>query len=64
VPGPAPTERVARLARAVAEAVAKDPEAASAALVFGHATHPGEAGSGERKNALLARADEPRIRIL
>ena len=64
VPGPAPTERVARLARAVAEAVAKDPEVASAALVFGHATHPGEAGSGERKTALLARADEPRIRIL
>jgi GGDEF domain-containing protein len=63
-PGTAPSERVARLARAVAEAVAKERDPGSAALVFGHATHPGDAPGGARKGALLARAAEPRIRIL
>ena len=64
-PGPVPAERVAGLARAVAESVAKEPDGASVALVFGHATHPGDDAGGERnRSALLARAAEPRIRIL
>lgn len=62
-PGPVPAERIAQLARGVAEAVAKEPSTADAALVFGHATYPGEAPDTSR-SALLARAAEPRIRIV
>jgi predicted signal transduction protein with EAL and GGDEF domain len=62
--GPAPAERVARLARAVAEHVTKDEalnRPARVALAFGYAVHPADAGTRE---ALLARAREPRIRML
>jgi GGDEF domain-containing protein len=62
--GEAPAERIARLARAVAEHVAKD-EALNrplrVALAFGYALHPGDGGSRE---ALLARAAAARIRML
>jgi signal transduction protein with GAF and PtsI domain len=62
VPGAAPSEHVARLARAVAEAVAKDDaDAGRVALVFGYAL--GDAGEASRAE-LLARASEPRIRML
>ncbi|MCX5738630.1 MAG: hypothetical protein NTZ61_09075 [Proteobacteria bacterium] len=78
VPGAAASEHVARLSRAVAEAVAKSHEdeqrvalgfgyalhADAAASVFGEATEarPGDALSTRAK--LLARAAEPRIRML
>ena len=57
-------ERIARLARAVAEHVTKD--AASdggprAALAFGYALHPED---GDQAPALLTRAAAPRIRML
>jgi GAF domain-containing protein len=62
LPGCAPAEHVARLARAVAEAVAKDDEnAADVALGFGYAL--GNEGPPTRAD-LLARASEPRIRML
>ncbi len=61
-PGTAAAEHVARLARAVAEAVAKDDEDAQrVALGFGYALY---AGDGETRTELLARAAEPRIRML
>jgi GGDEF domain-containing protein len=59
-PGPAPAERIARLARAVAEAIAKEDDA-RVALAFGWALHPGD---GDRASALLERAAETRIRML
>jgi hypothetical protein len=62
IPGAAASEHVARLARAVAEAVAKDDEDAQrVALGFGYALY---AGDGETRTDLLARAAEPRIRML
>ena len=62
IPGAAASEHVARLARAVAEAVAKDDEDAQrVALGFGYALY---AGDGETRADLLARAAEPRIRML
>jgi len=60
-PGDAIAERVARLARAVAEQVAHASAAEPVALVFGHASHP-EDGAGI--DALLRRAAEPRLRML
>jgi hypothetical protein len=59
-----PAERVARLARAVAEAVAKatpGDDAARPSLVFGYAVRPED---GETAPILLARAARPRIRLL
>ena len=78
VPGAAASEHVARLSRAVAEAVAKRHEDEQrVALGFGYALYSDEAASvfGERDAArpcdvetiradLLARAAEPRIRML
>jgi GAF domain-containing protein len=62
IPGAAPSEHVAQLARAVAEAVAKDDEdAGHVALGFGYAL--GSEGAANRSE-LLARAAEPRIRML
>jgi GAF domain-containing protein len=62
IPGAAASEHVARLARAVAEAVAKDDDDAQrVALGFGYALY---AGDGETRTDLLARAAEPRIRML
>jgi GAF domain-containing protein len=63
-PGPDPEERAASLARAVAEEIAKDDhlnEPVRLALVFGCATHPAD---GPGREALLARARVPRIRML
>jgi len=62
--GPEPGERIAELARAVAEEVAADDalnEPARVALAFGHATYPSEGGDRE---ALLAAAATPRIRMM
>jgi hypothetical protein len=59
-----PAERVARLARAVAESVAKatpEDDAERPSLVFGYAVRPED---GETAPALLARAARPRIRLL
>ncbi len=62
IPGAAASEHVARLARAVAEAVAKEDDAAQrVALGFGYALYPAD---GETRANLLARAAEPRIRML
>jgi GAF domain-containing protein len=63
-PGPAPEERVTALARAVAEEVAKDEALAGGirpSLTFGYAVHPGD---GRDREALLARARRPRIRMV
>ncbi|RIL07909.1 MAG: hypothetical protein DCC71_01535, partial [Proteobacteria bacterium] len=61
-PGAQPAERVARLARAIAESAAKEDGEAHADLVFGHAHHPDDDGGGPA--ALLARASAPRLRML
>ncbi|MBS1105290.1 MAG: hypothetical protein H6Q91_792 [Deltaproteobacteria bacterium] len=62
IPGAAASEHVARLARAVAEAVAKEDDAAErVALGFGYALYK---GCGETRTDLLADAAEPRIRML
>jgi GAF domain-containing protein len=63
-PGAAPEERVTALARAVAEEIAKDEALAGgarASLAFGYAVHPAE---GADRDALLARARKPRIRMV
>jgi diguanylate cyclase (GGDEF)-like protein len=63
-PGPAPEERVTALARAVAEEITKDDALAGAgrpSLAFGYAVHPGD---GSDREALLARARKPRIRMV
>jgi GGDEF domain-containing protein len=63
-PGVAPEERVTALARAVAEEIAKDEALAGgarASLAFGYAVHPAE---GADRDALLARARKPRIRMV
>jgi GAF domain-containing protein len=63
-PGTAPEERVTALARAVAEEIAKDEALAGgarASLAFGYAVHPTE---GADRDALLARARKPRIRMV
>ena len=62
--GASGAERIARLARAVAEHVMKDSaadEGPRAALAFGYALHPED---GDRAQALLERAGAPRIRML
>ena len=62
IPGATASEHVARLARGVAEAVAKDDDDAQrVALGFGYALY---ADDGETRTDLLARAAEPRIRML
>jgi GGDEF domain-containing protein len=63
-PGPAPEDRVTALARAVAEEIAKDevPGAGPRAnLAFGYAVHPSD---GNDRDALLARARKPRLRMI
>jgi len=63
-PGPAPEDRVTALARAVAEEIAKDESLAGGtrpSLAFGYALHPSE---GADREALLARARKPRIRMV
>jgi len=63
-PGASPEERVTTLARAVAEEIAKDEALAGgprANLAFGYAVHPAE---GSEREALLARARKPRIRMV
>ncbi len=63
-PGPAPDERVAALARAVAEDVAKDEKLNAplrVALAFGYATHPAD---GRTRDELLPHAAVPRIRMV
>lgn len=63
-PGPAPEERITSLARTVAEEIAKDDrmnEPVRIALAFGYGVYPAE---GRDRSALLARAREPRIRMV
>lgn len=63
-PGPTPEDRVTALARAVAEEIAKDEALAGGtrpSLAFGYALHPSE---GADREALLARARKPRIRMV
>jgi GGDEF domain-containing protein len=63
-PGPRPEERVAALARQVAEEVARDEALATPvrpALAFGYATYPSE---GADRAALLNRTKTPRIRMV
>ncbi len=63
-PGLSPGERVFGLARAVADAVSKDDELNEplrVALAFGYAVHPGD---GADRDTLLARARDPRIRMV
>ncbi len=63
-PGLSPGERVFALARAVAEEVTRDEalnQSRRVALAFGYAVYPSE---GADREALLARAREPRIRMV
>ncbi len=63
-PGPRPEERVAALARQVAEEVARDEALATPvrpALAFGYAAYPSE---GADRAALLNRTKTPRIRMV
>jgi hypothetical protein len=63
-PGARPEERVAALARQVAEEVARDEAVASPvrpALAFGYAAYPSE---GADRAALLNRTKTPRIRMV
>jgi diguanylate cyclase (GGDEF)-like protein len=63
-PGLSPGERVFALARAVAEEVTRDEalnQPRRVALAFGYAIYPSE---GADREALLARAREPRIRMV
>ncbi len=63
-PGPAPRDKVLDLARAVADEIAKDEalnEPVRVALAFGYAVHPED---GADRASLLARAREPRIRLV
>ncbi len=63
-PGAAPEEAVAKLARAVADDIAKDDalnEPVRVGLAFGYAVHPDD---GVDRDGMLARASSPRIRML
>jgi len=63
-PGPAPEDRIASLARGVADDVAKDDrvnQPVRVALAFGYAIHPAE---GADRKELEARARVPRIRMV
>jgi len=63
-PGPAPDERVAQLARGIADDIAKDDalnDPVRVALAFGYAIHPSD---GPARPALLEQAREPRIRMV
>jgi GGDEF domain-containing protein len=63
-PGPAPAERIAALARAVADEIAKDErvnQPVRVALAFGYSVHPAE---GDGREALLRSAAAPRIRMV
>jgi GAF domain-containing protein len=63
-PGPSPGERVFALARAVAEEISKEEplnEPTRVALTFGYAVPPAD---GRDRDALLAQACEPRIRMV
>jgi GGDEF domain-containing protein len=63
-PGPAPEDRIAALARGVADDVAKDDrlnQPVRVALAFGYAVHPGD---GATRKELEARARVPRIRMV
>ena len=58
-PGHEPAERIAALARGVAEEMAAEDEEIE--LVFGYAVHPKDGSDAE---ALLAAAASPRIRMV
>ena len=63
-PGEAPEERVTALARAVADEIAKDERLnhpVRVALAFGYGVHPAE---GRDRETLIARARQPRIRMV
>ncbi|MGI9592873.1 MAG: GAF domain-containing protein, partial [Myxococcota bacterium] len=63
-PGPSPEERITRLARSVADRISKDERLnhpVRAVLAFGYALHPSE---GSDRDALLKRAQHPRIRMV
>lgn len=63
-PGPAPDERIAALARAVADDIAKDDrlnQPVRVALAFGYALHPAD---GAARKELEARARVARIRMV
>ena len=63
-PGASPGERVVELARAVADEVSKQDslnDPLRIALAFGYAEYPSD---GRDRSALLARASEPRIRMV
>ena len=63
-PGPAPEDRIAALARGVADDVAKDDrvnQPVRVALAFGYAIHPAD---GATRKELEARARVPRIRMV
>ena len=63
-PGRTPGERVFELARAVADAVSKDEalnQPVRVGLAFGYGVHPTD---GEEREALLAHARVPRIRMV
>jgi GGDEF domain-containing protein len=63
-PGPSPGERVFELARAVADEISKEEtlnDPIRVALAFGYAVHPAD---GRDRDALLAQASEPRIRMV
>lgn len=63
-PGPTPSDRVFELARAVAEAVSREPglnEPTRVALAFGYAVHPAD---GRDHAGLLEAASTPRIRMV
>ncbi|MCR9096824.1 MAG: GAF domain-containing protein [bacterium] len=63
-PGRTPGERVFELARAVADVVSKDEnlnQPVRIGLAFGYGVHPAD---GDERDALLAHAREPRIRMV
>jgi GAF domain-containing protein len=63
-PGPAPEDRIAALARAVADDIAKDDrvnQPVRVGLAFGYAVHPAD---GDGRKELEARARVPRIRMV
>ncbi len=63
-PGASPGERVFELARAVADEISKEEslnDPIRVTLAFGYAVHPGD---GRDRDALLAQASEPRIRMV
>jgi GGDEF domain-containing protein len=63
-PGRTPGERVFELARAVADLISKDEalnQPVRVGLAFGYGIHPVD---GEERDALLAHARKPRIRMV